>query len=380
MSLKPVKKMGSSNSHKLKTEKSNKIMKHRQLRKIANLLRYVEMCVVLVLISRASFQHLPVALKISSEYFSGFMVSPRFVFLIGNVIIIALFAQSGQFSGKTTPEPDFYLEFLQNSTVNQEIQDDQKRVSMKSENGVKDHHHRIDGGMIKTKHPEKQSTRTTTTGLEVVKVKDQQIQDVQKKVSIITENSVKVHQRIDGSLIKSKHPKKQSTNGSMIKRPEKQSTRTATTGWEIVKVKDHQIQDDLRTENGVKDHPSTDGSMIKVKHPEKQSTDGSMIKLPEKQSTRATTTGLEIVEVKDYRRCQSEITRRMQSDEKDRRVLQRCETENRMRRSNEGETGRVGRSSYPEDGMSNDDFRRTVEAFIARQQRLREHELQAFSS
>ncbi|XP_057436762.1 uncharacterized protein LOC130729141 [Lotus japonicus] len=266
MSLKPVKKMGSSNSHKLKTEKSNKIMKHRKLRKIANLLRYVEMCVVLVLISRASFQHLPVALKISSEYFSGFMVSPRFVFLIGNVIIIALFAQSGQFSGKTTPEPDFYLEFLQNSTVNQETQDDQKRVSMKSENGVKDHHHRIDGGMIKTKHPEKQST------------------------------------------------------------------------------------------------------------------DGSMIKLPEKQSTRATTTGLEIVEVKDYRRCQSEITRRMQSDEKDRRVLQRCETENRMRRSNEGETERVGRSSYPEDGMSNDDFRRTVEAFIGRQQRLREHELQAFSS
>lgn len=119
--------MDSTNFHKLQTKKSTKPHKHhRHLRKIANLLRYAEVCVVLVLISRLSI-NLPTTLKNSSEYFRNFMGSPRLVFLLGNVIIITLFAQSGQFSNhscstKPTPEPDLYLEFLHNSTITQKLQ------------------------------------------------------------------------------------------------------------------------------------------------------------------------------------------------------------------------------------------------------------------
>ncbi|TKY75408.1 hypothetical protein E2542_SST04175 [Spatholobus suberectus] len=219
--------MESTNFHKLQTKKTTKPHRHhRHLRKIANLLRYVEVCVVLVLISRLSI-NLPTTLKNSSEYFRNFMGSPRYVFLLGNVIIIALFAQSGHFSNHssatTTPEPDLYLEFLHNSTVNQKLQahvnNRKPKLSVKAESGVKG-------------------------------------------------------QRIDGT---------------------------------------------------------------------------------------ETDTGLEVK--KDYRRCRSEIVKRVQI-EKPPRVLQRCETEKV-----------ASNVSYPEDGMSSDEFRRKVEAFIARQQRLRTQEL-----
>ncbi|KAK7352106.1 hypothetical protein VNO80_17523 [Phaseolus coccineus] len=131
---------------KLRTNKTAKHRKHhRYLRKIANVLRYAEMCVVLVLVSRLSI-NLPSTLKNSTDYFRIFMGSPRFVFFLGNVIIITLFAQSGHFSNHTSekpsPEPDLYLEFLQHSTVKQKlIVDDNNRkakVSVRAEDGAKD--------------------------------------------------------------------------------------------------------------------------------------------------------------------------------------------------------------------------------------------------
>ncbi|WVZ19212.1 hypothetical protein V8G54_006534 [Vigna mungo] len=215
--------MESSTKHfqKLQTNKTGKPRKHnRYLRKIAHVLRYAEMCVVLVLVSRLSI-NLPSTLRNSTEYFRNFMGSPRFVFFLGNVIIITLFAQSGHFSSqssdKPSPEPDLYLEFLQNSTI-------------------------------------------------------------KPKLKLI------VH-----------------------------SNTRKTKGQEI---------DPTKTE-----------------------------------------TSLEMVN-KDYRRCQSDMVERVVENEKPPRVLQRCETEKVIRNVD----------SYPEDGMSNDDFRRKIEAFIARQQRLRKQE------
>ncbi|CAJ2642707.1 unnamed protein product [Trifolium pratense] len=272
--------MGSSsiNLHKLKPGKSNKIHKHRQLRKIANLLRYVEMCVVLVLISRVSFQQLPLALKMSSEYFRGFTVSPRFVFLIGNIIIITLFAQSGHFSSndsakRRSSEDELYLEFLKNSSMYQRVQ-----------------------------------------GFE------------QKKLSIKMENSIK---------------------GRRI----------------------------------------NDRCMVKFSEKEcKKSDDDKKVRLEEKQGIK--TECCKGMEVKEYRRCQSEITlvRGVNSDdEKEQKVLQRCESENdeRKRRNIEFDKQKMMEKSsclYPEDGMSNDEFRQTVEAFIARQQKLRANAIQSFYS
>ncbi|XP_058780884.1 uncharacterized protein LOC131654987 [Vicia villosa] len=236
--------MGSVTLHKHKPERFNKVQKHSNLRKITDLLRYVEMCVVLVLISRLSFQQLPLALKNYSEYFRGFAVSPGFVFMIGNVIIITLVAQSGHFSNDSSKtkssEHDLYLEFLQNSNVYQRIQGcDQRKLGVKVESNVK--------------------------------------------------------------------------------------TR----------------------------------SVVKVSEKDEQGMD---------------------LEVKEYRRCQSEIelVRGVDSDnEKEQKVLLRCESENEKRKNGSIQVEKEKKmmvknlSLYPEDGMSNDEFRRTVEAFIARQQKLR---------
>ncbi|XWS40055.1 hypothetical protein CRYUN_Cryun18bG0107900 [Craigia yunnanensis] len=111
----------------IKLEKRNAILKHRQSCKIANLLRFVEVCAVLVLISRFTIQ-LPVAVKNSGEYFRGLsvvLVSPRFVFIVGNAIIITLFAKAGQFSAQDSASKssgtDLYEEFVEKSEKSQAI-------------------------------------------------------------------------------------------------------------------------------------------------------------------------------------------------------------------------------------------------------------------
>ncbi|XVF45319.1 hypothetical protein PTKIN_Ptkin02bG0196200 [Pterospermum kingtungense] len=111
----------------IKLEKRNAILKNRQLCRIANMVRFVEVCVVLVLISRFT-THLPVAVKSSGEYFRGLsivLVSPRFVFIVGNVIVLTLFAKAGQFSAQggttTTSGYDLYQEFVEKSEKSQAI-------------------------------------------------------------------------------------------------------------------------------------------------------------------------------------------------------------------------------------------------------------------
>ncbi|KGN61815.1 uncharacterized protein LOC105434603 [Cucumis sativus] len=116
--------MESVNFYDIRTEKANAILKYRQFRKIANLFRFIELCLILIVISRFS-SHLPTALKNSTEYFrclSVTLISPRFVFLIGNAIVITLFAKSGQFSAKDPSKKslvaDLYEEFIKNSEKN----------------------------------------------------------------------------------------------------------------------------------------------------------------------------------------------------------------------------------------------------------------------
>lgn len=120
--------MGSFNIINIKVEKENAMKKHRQLQKFANLFRFIEICLILALISRFSVG-LPVAVKNSAEYFKDITVillSPRFVFILGNAIVITLFAKSGQFSGQDPSEKnsrtDLYEEFVEKSERNQIMQ------------------------------------------------------------------------------------------------------------------------------------------------------------------------------------------------------------------------------------------------------------------
>ncbi|KAJ9704755.1 hypothetical protein PVL29_003009 [Vitis rotundifolia] len=105
----------------IKVEKANAILRYRQLRKITNLFRVIEVCLVLILVSKFSLQ-LPFAIKVSGEYFrdlSVTLISPRFVFVVGNAIIIILFAKSGQFSGQNQAgkydETHLYNEIVEKS-------------------------------------------------------------------------------------------------------------------------------------------------------------------------------------------------------------------------------------------------------------------------
>lgn len=253
--------MGSLKSYNLKAEKAKAIHKHRQRQKLASFLRFAEVCAVLVLISKLSVQ-ISIAVKNSSVYFqdvSVFVVDHRFAFLIGNVIIIALFTLSGHFSAPNSEskgsEPDFYQEFIQNSTRSLEKQ------SIKTEYGIKS--------------PEIYEDRPNN----------------------FPENQITNTERLEGNQIKYR---------------ENQSPKNI-----------------IGTENN------------------------------ENKKTEDTTN--RSVEVTVYRRCRS-LSCTMES-EKSKPVLRRSETENSRKKG-----------SYPEDGMSNEEFRRTIEAFIARQQRLRMEE------
>ncbi|KAK7257964.1 hypothetical protein RIF29_32315 [Crotalaria pallida] len=294
--------MDSFNFTDVQAEKANVMLKHRKLRRIASLFRLVEVCVVMIFISRLPLQ-LPVSFKNSSEYFrdfSVFMNNPGFIFLIGNVIIITLFAQSGQFSSqgakKNNPEPDLYQDFILKSTKNKKIQGEQKCLG-KQNRGTED---RIKSG--------KQSMRT-----------EDSIKSEEK--SMKTEDSIN-HRRI---------------NGDMENNPE--NYRIYPRKISDYSIKKHRIE----AENA---------------------------KWAKKQSIKTGEAHISL-EVKNYRRCETEILRHVQSEkEKPRRALRRCETENKMKSIQPSPPKEVEGISSPEDHMSNEEFRHTVEAFIAKQQRL----------
>ncbi|XP_044490613.1 uncharacterized protein LOC123214718 [Mangifera indica] len=108
--------MDSSQINNIKAQKAD-----ATLRKLANVFRIIEICVLLVIVCRFSTQ-LPHAVRNSGKYFKDLtvvLVSPGFVFIIGNAIAITLFVQSGQFpthdSCRKNPGSDYYDEFVEKS-------------------------------------------------------------------------------------------------------------------------------------------------------------------------------------------------------------------------------------------------------------------------
>ncbi|MED6169492.1 hypothetical protein PIB30_021789 [Stylosanthes scabra] len=292
--------MDSFSFHNLQAEKANAFLKNRKLRRITGMLRFLEVCVVLVLISRLSLR-LPVAVKNSGEYFrdlSVFVNSPRFVFFVGNAIIITLFAQSGQFSSqgsrRNDSEEDLYHEFLHNATKKHKTQD--RNLKNRAKQGME-------------------------TGETVENIKNQE------KEGIKTEDSIK-NKRISRNMVE------QQENSGIFKRKE--------------------------ANFGLRSKGIDAGGKNKC-DVEKQNMETGDVN--------------NCLEVKKYRRCQTEILHRGNRGED----LRRCETEKRIKAIEHGLTkeegeGEGGGGLYPEDTMSNEEFRRTIEAFIARQQRLRREE------
>ncbi|KAI3448022.1 hypothetical protein Pfo_004687 [Paulownia fortunei] len=113
--------MDAFNFHDIRVEKANAISRYRRIQRVTSLFRFVELFVLLIVVSRFSTQF-ALSLKLSGEYFRGIsvtLISPRFVFLLGNAIVIVLFLKSGGFSGKNGEKvADFYDEYVEKCRKN----------------------------------------------------------------------------------------------------------------------------------------------------------------------------------------------------------------------------------------------------------------------
>ncbi|KAK6159492.1 hypothetical protein DH2020_006806 [Rehmannia glutinosa] len=116
--------MDSFKFHDIRVEKANAISRHRRIRRITTLFRFLEVLIFLIILSRFSNQFSFFSLNLSSEYFRGIsvtLISPRFVFLVGNAIVIALFLKSGQFPAKKCEKTvDFFDEYMEKCRSNQQ--------------------------------------------------------------------------------------------------------------------------------------------------------------------------------------------------------------------------------------------------------------------
>ncbi|CAK9183485.1 unnamed protein product [Ilex paraguariensis] len=120
--------MDSFGIQNVKFEKANAILRYRRRQKITTLFRFIEIFIFLVIITRFSCQFPLANFKLSGEYFRGLsvtLVSTRFVFVVGNVIIVTLFWKSGQFSAQDDTNNnikfDFHDDYVENSQKNQNI-------------------------------------------------------------------------------------------------------------------------------------------------------------------------------------------------------------------------------------------------------------------
>ncbi|XP_010530822.1 PREDICTED: uncharacterized protein LOC104807305 [Tarenaya hassleriana] len=121
--------MDSIQFHHIKLEKSRKVTNFTSMRAFTSLFRLIELLLLLVLVSKLYFR-IPVAVKFSGDAFreaAVFLVSPRFVFVLGNAIVITLFAKSGRYSGGHDPSNtaamvDVYQELIKKSEKRSEME------------------------------------------------------------------------------------------------------------------------------------------------------------------------------------------------------------------------------------------------------------------
>lgn len=118
--------MDSFKFHDIKLEKANAISRYHRIQRITTLFRFLELFLFLIILSRFSTQFsFPFTTISCTQYFrgisSGTLVSPLFVFILGNAIVILLLFISAQFPGKKGDKTtDFYDEYVQKCRGNQQ--------------------------------------------------------------------------------------------------------------------------------------------------------------------------------------------------------------------------------------------------------------------
>lgn len=132
--------MDSFHFHDIRVEKANAISRYRRIQRITTLVRFVELFVFLIIVSRFSAQFV-LSSKKSGEYFRGIsvaLISPRFVFFLGNAIVLVLYLKSGRFSEKNGEKiNDFYDEYVEKCRKNEQLcSKEEKKASDTYKHGV----------------------------------------------------------------------------------------------------------------------------------------------------------------------------------------------------------------------------------------------------
>ncbi|XP_052180322.1 uncharacterized protein LOC127793580 [Diospyros lotus] len=132
--------MDSLNIVNLKLEKATAIFSNRRLQTVAILFRFIELFFLLIVISRFSVQ-LPSSFNLSAEYFrplAAVVCGPKFVFLIGNAIVLVLLLRSGWLrspeSAENKPSLNFGEECVDNSLINYQRKESNDTVTVRIRN------------------------------------------------------------------------------------------------------------------------------------------------------------------------------------------------------------------------------------------------------
>ncbi|KAF8090488.1 hypothetical protein N665_0475s0023 [Sinapis alba] len=166
-----------------KMEKPRGILNFQTIRSFTSLFRLIELILLLILISKLSFP----SVKLSTDIFRGaaeFLVSPRFVFFIGNAIVITLFAISRRYNSAHEPTSktteavsnDLYHEFLhesekKRSEVYETVKTEQpmkKRVSFERSQSQKVSESSTCGGKVMKRYESEKHLRICDTDKKVV--------------------------------------------------------------------------------------------------------------------------------------------------------------------------------------------------------------------
>ncbi|XP_076895627.1 uncharacterized protein LOC143548306 [Bidens hawaiensis] len=111
--------------HDMKAEKANAMLRYHRFRKIAELFRIIELLLAVILFSWITTR-LPLVIGVASDYLRQLIpviVSPLFIFLIGNLIVLTLVLKSGQITDTDNISEiditgtDFYEESANNNVA-----------------------------------------------------------------------------------------------------------------------------------------------------------------------------------------------------------------------------------------------------------------------
>ncbi|KAM7524135.1 hypothetical protein LguiA_014037 [Lonicera macranthoides] len=108
--------MDTFNFDNVMVEKANAMLCYNRLNNLTKLFRLGEICFLLLFLSWTSTR-LPFAVKTSGYYLRqliSFIISPFFIFLLSNAIVITLLFKSGL---SNNAEPDLYEEFVENTEI-----------------------------------------------------------------------------------------------------------------------------------------------------------------------------------------------------------------------------------------------------------------------